>query len=134
MTETLVDWLRAELEADRQAAAEKSIGDWLITGVDTIVALGLFARTCIYACVYAVNYGEGEAPIAFSLADEPLEAEWWGFVDKLQASLLGPIVVGFVIEAHQVGSMPAAWFAFLALNAAVLVLDPLRVIGAEVSR
>jgi len=133
-TETLTDWLRAELEADREAAAEKTATDWLITAVDTVVALGLLARTMIYSCVYAVNYGEGEAPIAFSLGEPPLTADCWGFVDRLQASLLGPISVAWFIEAHAFEAMPAAWLALLAANAAVLVVDPLRVVVGEVVR
>jgi len=129
-----VGWLRAELAADREAAAEKSLTDWLITGLDTIVALGLLARTMMYSCVYALNHNEPGAEIAFSLADPPLEADCWGFVDDLQASLLGPIAVAWVITAHEFGSMPTAWFGFLAINAAVLLVDPLRVVATEVVR
>jgi len=133
-TETLTDWLRAELEADREAAAEKSTADWLITVVDTVVAVGLLARTMIYSCIYGLNHNEPGAEIAFSLGEPPIEADCWGFDDALQASLLGPIAVAWVIEAHAVDSMPVAWFGLLAANAAVLVVDPLRVVVSEVVR
>jgi len=137
MTDTLTadlrEWLRAELEADRQAAADKSTADWLITLVDTIVALGLLARTMIHSVVYAVNHNEPDAEIGFSLAEAPLTADCWRFVDRLQAALLGPIVVAWVIEAHEVAAMPGAWLGVLAANAAVLVVDPVAVVAQEVA-
>ena len=133
LTADLREWLRAELEADREAAAKKSPGEWLVTAVDTGVALGLLARTMIHSCIYAVNHGEPDAEIAFSLAEAPLTADCWGLVDRLQAALLGPIVVAWVIEAHEVAAMPGAWLGVLAANAAVLVVDPVAVVAQEVA-
>jgi len=130
-TDTLTDWLRAELAADREAAAEKTATDWVITAVDTTVALGLLARTMIYSCVYAVNHAEEGAEIAFSLAAEPLEAGCWRFVDRVQASLLGPIAVAWVVSVYGVEPMPPAWLGLLTSNAAVLLVDPVRVVVSE---
>jgi len=132
-TTDLREWLRAELAADRQAAAEKSLGEWLITGLDTVVALGLLARTMIHSVVYAVNHNEPDAEIGFSLVEPPLTADCWRFVDRLQAAVLGPIVVAWVIEAHEVAAMPGAWLGLLAANAAVLVGDPVVVVAQEVA-
>ena len=131
-TSSLTDRLRAELAADLDAAADKSLAAWLVTAVDTVVAFGLVARTMCYACVYAINHNEPGAEIAFSVTAEPLTADWWTLADRLQASLVGPIAVAWFIAAHEFGAMPRAWFGFLAVNAAVLVVDPIRVVVWEV--
>jgi len=132
MSETLTDWLRAELAADWEAATDYSLVDWLVVVVDTAVALGLLARTMIHSCIYAVNHTEPGAEIGVSLAEPPLTADCWGLGDALQAGLLGPIVVAFVVEAHAIEPMPTAWLALLAANAAVLVVDPVVAVAWEV--
>lgn len=133
MTE-LVDWLRAELQADREAIGEKTAVDWAITAVDTALALGLLARAMIHSVIYAVNHGDADAEteIGFSMAEPALWGERWRFIDRLQAGLLGPIVVGWVIAAHEFAAMPAAWLVYLAANAAVLVFDPVVAVLWEV--
>ena len=134
-TSSLTDRLRAELAADVDAAADKSLVDWLLTAVETVFSLGIFCRTMMYSCVWAVNYNDEGAEINLTLLDEPLTEPRWGVVDKFQASILCVCWAGFWFYGVNIDPNNPTWmFALLGANAAVLVLDPLRVVVWEVRR
>ncbi|MDB2293720.1 hypothetical protein PM085_15795 [Halorubrum ezzemoulense] len=132
MTDAL-DWLRAELAADREALAAMSPREAAVAAVDTLLAPGLWARSTVHACVYAINHAEPGADTTFSVAQRPIEAACWRPRDDVQASLLGPIALAFL--ATPLASPPAdpLLAAFAALQALPLALDPLVAL-AEVAR
>lgn len=132
MTDAL-GWLRAELAADRDRLAAMSPREYAVAAVDTLLAPGLWARSTVHACVYAINHAEHGAETTFSVAERPIDADPWRPRDDVQASLLGPIALAFL--ATPLASPPAdpLLAAFAALQALPLALDPLVAL-AEVAR
>jgi len=123
--QSLLEWLRAELRDDREQIADKSLGEWALTLVETFLALALFARTAVYSVVYSVNHAKPGAEISFGLLEEPLTSEHWRDRDRVQAGILCGIV------AIAIGSWPmdasAIVSGYLLINGSVLLLEPLRV-------
>ena len=121
----LLDQIRDDLAADLEAARSLSAADWIRAGVDATLSAGLFCRTAIHSCVYAVNYGEPGAEISMSLWDCPLDAESWTPWDSVQASSVSlAIVIWLASQASTIRTDPALAVA-VASQASVLAIDPL---------
>lgn len=133
MSESVVEWLRADLAADRERLAAMSPADYLRAAVDTVLAPGLLARTTFHACVYAINHAEPGATTTYSVARRPIAAPCWRPRDDIQASLLGPLACG--LFATPLASLPAdpVLAGVVGLQALPLALDPVAAV-AEVAR
>jgi len=132
MTNAL-DWLRADLAADRERLAAMSPPDYLRAAVDTLLAPGLWARATLHACVYAINHAEPGAETTFSVAERPIRAACWRPRDDVQASLLGPLALGWF--ATPFVALPSqSWLAAVVVAQVVpLALDPVAALW-EVDR
>lgn len=125
--------LRDELAADVEAVRAYDATDWVREAVDTALAPGLYLRTTVHACVYAIFYAERGAEIAFSLSEPPIAADAWRPRDAVTASLLSAWLVTF--GATGIASPPSdpLLAGVVALQCGVLVVDPLVTLG-EVAR
>ena len=124
MTDAL-GWLRAELAADRERLAAMSPREYAVAAVDTLFAPGLWARSTVHACVYAINHAEPGATTTFSVAERPIDAPAWRPRDDVQASLLCALTLGWF--ATPFVALPATpWLAAVVVAQALpLALDPL---------
>jgi len=115
---------RDELAADIAAARAFTPTDWLREGVDTVLAPGLWMRSTVHACVYAIYHAEKGAEITFSVARPPIDAACWRWHDAVTASLLSVWALG--IFATDLASLPAdpLLAAVVALQCVPLALDP----------
>ena len=127
MTRAL-SWLRAELAADRERLAAMSLTDYAKSAVDTLLAPGLYLRSTIHACVYAINHGRTGATTTVSLFEPPLQAAWWRPSDRLQARALSWVALG--AAATPFVSLPGdpALAAYVSLQALPLACDPLATV------
>jgi len=116
--------LRDELGADIAAARAYDATDWLREAVDTALAPGLWMRSTIHACVYAIYHAEPGAETTFSVARPPIVADAWRERDSVTASLLSVWALG--IFATDLASLPDATLlaAVVALQCVPLALDP----------
>lgn len=119
-----LDQLRDDLAADLEVARAMSPGDWLRALVDVCLSAGLFCRTAIYSCVYAVNYGEKGAEISTSLWEPPLTAEPWTPWDRLQASSVSLGVAIWLVGNVVTNQNEALITAAVAVQVSVLAIDP----------
>lgn len=125
--------LRDDLAADLEVARSMSARDWLHSLVDLSLSGGLVVRTTIHSCVYAVNYAEPGAEISTSLGDAPLRAEPWTRWDRLQAASVSLAVAIWLAGNLYVDPESALINTVVAVQASVLVADPLVALQ-EVSR
>ena len=123
MTDAL-GWLRAELAADRDRLAAMSPREAAVAVVDTVLAPGLWARSTVHACVYAVNHAEAGATTTFSVAQRPIDADAWRPRDDVQASLLCVYPLAYLATPY--ASVPSEpWLAAVVIAQALpLALDP----------
>jgi len=129
-TSDLRAWLRAELADDREAIADKSATDWLVTVVDTVLALVVVIRLSATSWVWAINYGDGVADLNYSYTGPYARAARWSLVDRLQVSVLCAWLPIFMY--HAFGFDGPAWAELVVgTQAVVLMLEPVRV-GARV--
>jgi hypothetical protein len=128
-----LDWLRAELAADRDTLATRTPREHAVAALDTLLAPGLYARSTIHACVYAINHAERGADTTFSVAKRPLDAPAWRPRDDLQAALLCVLTLG--VFATPLASLPSTpWLrALVVAQALPLACDPLAAL-VEVRR
>jgi len=143
-TNDLAAWLRAELADDREAIADKSATDWLVTLVETLVPLAVLIRLSAATLLWIGSHEQThEFEPAFDengywnggLQGPPIQAPEWNSTDSIHSALICALVPPIVwlsaqpyyvpsIYAVRLGSITAAW---LGLNAAVLMSEPLRV-------
>ena len=130
---TALDWLRAELAADRDRLAAMSPREAAVAALDTLLAPGLVARSTVHACVYAINHAERGATTTVSVARRPIEAPVWRARDDLQASLL--CVLALAVFATPLAALPARpWLAAVVVAQALpLACDPVAAV-VEVAR
>ena len=123
----MIATLRDELAADLDAARAFTATDWLREAVDTVLAPGLFARSTVHACVYAIIHAEEGADTTVSLARPPIVADAWRDRDAVTASLLSVWALG--IFATDLASLPAdpALRAVVVAQLLPLALDPVAV-------
>jgi len=128
MTDAL-GWLRAELEADRERLAAMSGREYAVAAVDTLLAPGLWARSTVHACVYAINHAERGATTTFSVAQRPIDAACWRPRDDVQASLLCVWPLAYLATPY--ASVPSEpWLAAVVIAQALpLALDPVAALG-----
>jgi len=133
MSESVAEWLRADLAADRETLAAMSPADYARAAVDTLLAPGLVVRSTVHACVYAINHAEAGADTTVSLFARPIDAEPWRPRDDLQASVLSVLLLGLVATRYvSVPSAPAL-AALVTMQAVPLAVDPAAAL-AEVDR
>ena len=131
-TTTVFEWLRAEIESDRDQIAAMTPADYARSAVDTVLTPGLAIRSTVHACVYAINHAEAGAESTFSLFARPLSAACWRPRDDVQASLLSVLLLG--VFATRLASLPAdpVLATLVGLQAIPLAVDLLHAI-AEVA-
>ena len=117
-------WLRAELAADREELEAMSPREYAVAALDTLLAPGLWARSTVHACVYAINHAEQGAETTFSVSQRPINADPWRPRDDVQASLLCALTLGWF--ATPFVALPATpWLAAVVVAQALpLALDP----------
>jgi len=128
-TSDIWSWLREELRDDREAIAEKSPTDWLVTGLDLLAGPVLAVRAAIASWVWAINHGS-EADIGLSLADPAMIAPAWGRVDAAQVAAL--LVIGPAIVARSpacCATVPPGVAAYLGLQGLVVAIDAVLVVS-----
>jgi len=122
-TSDIWSWLREELRDDREAIAEKSPTDWLVTGLDLLAGPVLALRAAIASWVWAINHGS-EADIGFSMSDPAMCAPAWGRIDALQVVALMVIAPALAVESPACCSVvPPGVAAFLGLQALVVAVE-----------
>ena len=115
--------LRDELAADLDAARTFTAADWLREAVDTVLAPGLFARSTVHACVYAIIHAEEGADTTVSLARQPIAAECWRDRDAVTASLVSVWLLAALAMAPTTLPSGVAG-AIVAAQCVPLALDP----------
>ena len=130
MTETFVDWLRAELAADLDAAADKSTADWLIILVETSVAVAVLVRLSIAAGVWGLHYGEPESPLQTNPFGPPIDNDRWSTADGLEVALLCLLVLVFLSTSYDIRAFGevTVGVAYVYLQIAAVVFEPIRVV------
>lgn len=123
MTNAL-DWLRDDLDADREALGSMSAREYAIAALDTVLAPGLYLRSTIHACVYAINHAEKGAETTFSVAERPIRAACWRPRDDVQASLLCVWLLSFGATRYAALPSDTVLAAFVVLQTLPLALDP----------
>jgi len=118
---------RDELAADIAAARAFTPTDWLREGVDTVLAPGLWMRSTVHACVYAIYHAEPGADTTFSVARPPIDAACWRWHDAMTASLLSVWALG--LFATDLASLPVdpALRALVVTQLLPLACDPVAV-------
>lgn len=137
-TSDLTEWLRAELAADTEAIQSKSAREWLLTLVKTTLPLYLWARAFFASMVWAINHqaeihdDDSPAPtVNLSVCGPAMMHSEWQRGDSLQvAALCVWLPVWFYHALWGGGPLWAVGFA--GLQAAVLVVEPVRVGVREV--
>lgn len=129
MSETVVDWLRAEVAADRAEIASMSAADVGQAALDAVLTPGLVVRTAVHSCAYAINHGKLGAETTFSLFERPIRADWWRHRDDVQASLLSALCVGWLATPYASLPTEPVLAAVVTLQALPLVVDPLQAIA-----
>lgn len=128
MTETLTDWLRAELAADREAAAEKSLVDWVVAVVETVVALAVVVRLSIAAGVWAIHHGEPESPLNPNPFDAPISNDAWTRHDAIEVAALCVVLPTLFTITHDLAALDwTAETGYLGLQVLALGFEPVRV-------
>jgi len=121
---SLLGQLRDDLAADLEVARSMSLGDWSRALVNLCLSAGLFCRTAIYSCVYAVLYGERGAEISTSLWERPLTAEPWTPWDRVQASSVSLAVAIWIVGELVTEQHEALITVVVAVQVLVLAIDP----------
>lgn len=122
-------WLREELADDRQAIADKSPTDWVVTGLDLLAGPVLAARAAIASWVWAINHGSS-ADIGLSMADPAMIAPAWGRIDAAQVAALlviGPAIV--VRSPACCATIPPGVGAYLGLQGLAVAIEAVVVVS-----
>jgi len=104
--------------------------DWWHHGELIVLGLGLFIRAMAASVVWAIVYNKSGATLSFRLFEDPIQADDWNWLDGLQTALLGVGILWFAGGMYPMRDAPLL-VAHLAANAAVPVVDGLRVVGGE---
>ena len=138
-TTDLTDWLRRELQSDREAIRAKSACEWLATIIETTLPLAIWARAAFGSFIWAINHqGEikGDSPepeVNLRLRGPAMEHPQWSTIDALQvAGLCLWLPVWFY---HALWGGGPLWAEMVVgLQGLALVVEPARVGVREVIR
>lgn len=126
------DAVRAELRDDWAAIRQRDGWAWLRVGVETVLSLGLFLRTCFHTIVYLMSGLGGRPDVSLGLTWTPIrDRPLW---NDAAARVFTAVVVLWVAQRITLGwgwpplveqSLRVAYTC----NAALLVGDPVVGVG-----
>jgi hypothetical protein len=128
-----VDWLRAELAADMDAAAQKSGRDVVRDAVETLLAFGLLARVALHTLVFVFLTDGADPDVEYRLTagpqvawlDEPLTTAQDLELRFYSTGIATYLVLGWHVggEGFVAGASPAL-VGLVAANVAVVLGEP----------
>jgi len=131
-TTDLTDWLRRELQSDRDAIRAKSAREWLATIIEAALPLAIWARAAFGSLIWAINHQpemQGDSPepeLNLRLRGPAMEHPQWSTIDALQvAGLCLWLPVWF--HAALWGGGPLWAEVVVGLQGLALVIEPARV-------
>jgi len=95
-----------------------------------VLGLGLFIRAMAASVVWGLVHNKSGATLSFRLLQHPIQADDWSWLDSVQTAILGVAIMWFCGGMYPMRDLPIL-IAFLAVNAAVPVVDVVRLVGSE---
>lgn len=95
-----------------------------------VLGLGLFIRAMAASIVWGLVHNKSGATLSFRLLEDPIQANDWSWLDGFQTAFLGVAIMWFCGGMYPMRDLPLL-IAFLGMNAAVPVVDGVRVAGGE---